>query len=410
MYVEKAQRRLVHIVTVPQTLRFLEGHIRAQAAAGWDVHVVASPSPEPLEVERRIRAPIHRLKMERQIAPLSDAGSLVRLTRLLRQLQPDLVHCHSPKAGLLGTVAARLAGVPSVALSVFGLPQMARRGLMRSLLDTTTRISCALADWVWADSPSMRDYLAETRLCNAAKLHVLGQGSVAGIDAAERFRPDRFSAADRTALRERFGIPAEAFVLGFVGRVVRDKGILELIGAWNRLKLRYPHLHLVIAGPVEEKDPEFLSDLQALEHDPAAHCLGLQEDVPPILAMFDVFVNPSYREGFGVANAEASAMGLPVVATRIPGCVDSVADGQTGTLVPVRDVIALAKALERYLREPELRELHGNNGRERILTHFRPEDLSSALLKVYERLYAGKTHETVTLDNIQPACGIKQVN
>jgi glycosyltransferase involved in cell wall biosynthesis len=317
---------------------------------------------------------------------LQDLLSLIRLWWLLRKLRPDIVHSYGPKAGLLSTIAARLAGVPVVALSVFGLPQMTKRGLMQRLLNATTQIACWLADWVWTDSPSLRLHMLAEKLCGEQKLVVLGNGSVNGIDADCVFSPARFPIPARLALREKLGIPAGAMVLGFVGRVVRDKGIVELIEAWRVLRAQRPRLHALLVGPLESGDPLPPEILETIESDDRVHYVGMQQDVAAHLAIVDIFVNPSYREGFGVANAEAAAMRLPVVSTRIPGCVDSVQDGVTGILVPTRDVAALCGAIEGYLDDPQLRMGHGTAGRERIIRDFQPADQQRALETAYRKL------------------------
>jgi glycosyltransferase involved in cell wall biosynthesis len=324
--------------------------------------------------------------MSRRMSLVADLVSLFRLWRLLCERRPDLVHSHTPKAGLLGTIAARLAGVPAVALSVFGLPQMTRTGPMGWLLDATTRLSCFLADWVWCDSASLRAFMIERRLCRPEKLVVLGQGSVAGIDSVKVFCPDHFSSQTRNALRARYNIAPDDLVVGFVGRLVCDKGLRELSIAWRALRDRYPQLHLVLVGPSEERDGLPIEVVAMLCADKRVHLTGMIDDVAAHLAIMDVFINPSYREGFGVANLEASAMGLAVVSTKIPGCVDSVQDGVSGVLVPPRDAFALEEAIDDYLSHRELRKLHGRAGRERVVRSFQPIDHWRALERAYLNL------------------------
>ncbi len=378
--------RITQITTVPQTLIFLRAHCAHLRERGYSLHVVSSPGEMLDRFAAEERIPAHGVAMARQMRPLADLVSLARLCEALDAIRPDIVHCHTPKAGLLGTLAARLMGVPAVALSVFGLPQMTRRGPIGAVLNATTRLSCALADRVWCDSPSMRDHLIAARLCRADKVFVLGHGSVGGVDSGERFCPARFSAEMRASVRARHGIEPDELVLGFVGRLVRDKGLLELETAWRSLRQRHAKLHLLLVGPEEAADGLPVEVLERLRGDAHVHRAGMVDDVPSHLAMMDLFVNPSHREGFGVANAEASSMGLAVVATRIPGCVDSVADGETGTLVPPRDAQALALAIDRYLNDRELAAAHGAAGRRRIVRCFQPHDYWHALEEVYCRL------------------------
>jgi len=324
--------------------------------------------------------------MSRTITPTDDLYALYRLCALFRTLKPDIVHSHTPKAGLLGTMAARLTRVPVAVLSVFGLVQMTRTGLSRYVLDATTRLACSLAHRVWCDSYSMRDYVVSAALCSAEKMMVLGHGSVNGVDAEKEFSPDRHGPEERESIRALYGIPYGATVLGFVGRIVADKGMHELAEAWRQVRDHAANVHLLLVGPFESKNPLQPDDERLLRTDPRVHLAGWRTDIAEHMAAMDIFVNPSYREGFGVTNIEAAAMQLPVVSTRIPGCVDSVEADVTGTLVPSHSSAALHAAIQRYLDQPELRHQHGQAGRDRVLREFRPEAIWADLLREYTAL------------------------
>jgi glycosyltransferase involved in cell wall biosynthesis len=380
--------RLVHITTVPTGLGFFRGHIGYLKSRGYTIAAISSPGLELEQYGATENIEVRGVPMERRMAPLADLVSLARLIATLIRLRPQIVHSTTPKAGLLGTIAARLVGAKAV-LSVFGLVQMTRTGASRKLLDLTTRISCALAHRVWCDSFSIRDYLIAQRLCAAKKIFVAGQGSVAGADPV-RFDPARFDDTARRETRSAWQTPADAFVIGFVGRIVHDKGIHELAGAWRNLSARYPDMHLLLVGPAEDTDPILPEDERLLRNDPRVHFTGRQSDVPRLFAAMDIFVMPSYREGFGVTNIEAAALALPVISTFIPGCVDSVADGKTGTLVEPRDTEALTAAIERYYTDPILRADHGRAGRQRVLADFQPERVFSDVAAVYEALLGRK--------------------
>lgn len=380
--------RLVHVTTIPEQLGYYRGQMRFMQER-FEVVAVASPGPYLEQIAHGEGVEVHAIPMARRIAPLKDLVSLLRMLSLFRRLRPEIVHSTTPKAGLLGTLCARAVGAKAV-LSVFGLTQMTSTGAMRMLMNAMTRLSCALAHRVWCDSVSIRDYLVANGLCNRRKIFVAGSGSVNGVDAAQVFNPDRFDQAERAATRETWSIPRDAFVLGFVGRIVRDKGIRELTQAWKILRDRHADLHLLIVGEFEAVEPIRPEDEALLKGDSRVHFTGRQNDMPRLFAIMNLYVMPSYREGFGITNIEAAAFAIPVVSTRIPGCVDSVTDGVTGTLVPPRDVETLVGAIEKYYRDPELRAEHGHAGRDRVLASFRPEQVWSDVLDEYLSLLSSR--------------------
>jgi len=250
----------------------------------------------------------------------------------------------------------------------------------------TERTACWLAHQVICVSESVRGVAIAEGLCSAEKIKVLGHGSIDGIEADGRFDPARVPAESRRRVRARYEIPEPAPVIGYVGRIVRDKGLIELAQSWRVLREEYPPLHLLLAGPFESQDPIPPDVETTLRTDPRIHLAGMVHDMPSFYRALDLLVLPTYREGFPASLLEASAMELPVIATRIPGCIDAVRDGETGLLVPVRDAEALTAAIRVYLDDPLLRRQHGIHGRRRALSDFDPEKLRQALFQEYLRL------------------------
>jgi glycosyltransferase involved in cell wall biosynthesis len=380
--------KLLHVTTVPMSLIFLRGQVGYMKARGFRVHVLSSPGPELPAFAAAEGVGASAVEMPRRITPLQDLRALAGIVREMRRVRPDVVHAHTPKGGLLGMMAAALARVPVRVYHMRGLPLMGAAGAKRRLLWTTEWVACRLAHRVLCVSHSVRAEAVRTGICPPAKIEVLLGGSGNGVDAAGRFDPDAVGEEARERTRARFGIPPEAAVIGFVGRVVRDKGVEELAAAWRELREAFPHLHLLLVGPWEPQDPVSPATERLLRDDPRVHLGGLDWDTPPLYAAMDLVALPTYREGFPNVPLEAAAMRLPVVATRVPGCVDAVADGRTGLLVPPRDAAALAAALRRYIEDPALRLLHGAAGRDRVLREFRQEALWEALHAEYARLLA----------------------
>jgi glycosyltransferase involved in cell wall biosynthesis len=378
--------RLLHVTTVPVTLCFVAGHVAHAKRKGFEVHALSSPGEALDEFARDMQIEAHAVVMPRRITPLADLAALWQIVRVIRHVRPTIVDAHTPKGGLLGMIAATLCRVPVRIYHQHGLPLMTATGLKRRILRWSERAACRLSHQVICISTLLREALIAEGLCPPGKITVLGHGSIDGVEADGKFDPARVSTQQAERVRARHQIPPSAPVIGFVGRVVRDKGLIELAQAWRVLVEEYPSLHLLVAGPFEPQDP-IPPDVEAtLRSDPRIHLAGLVHDMPSIYRALDLVVLPTYREGFNTVLLEAAAMGLPVVATRIPGCADAVRDGETGLLVPVRDADELTAAIRRYLGDAELRRQHGANGRRRVLRDFEPARLREALFQEYIRL------------------------
>lgn len=382
--------RLVHVTTSPLFLNFFQGQVAYMKQRGFSISVITSPGDLLDQFARREEVGAYPVLMHRRITPLHDLLALARICRILRRIRPHVVHAHTPKGGLLGTVAAWLCRVPVRIYHVRGLPHLASSGVKRRLLRWSEKAACRLAHQVLCVSHSIRQIAVEEGLCPAGKIKVLASGSGQGVDADGRFNPNRFSEQQKQELRSRLGIPQEALVIGFVGRIVRDKGMVELAEAWRHLREDYPQTHLLLVGDYEEQDPVPDAVRNLLNSDPRVHITGWLTDTAPYYAMMHLLVLPSYREGFPNTPLEAAAMELPVVATDIPGTRDAVENGKTGILVPPYDAEALAQAIHRYLDSPALRQQHGRAGRERVLQLFQQEILWQALYEEYVSLLRAK--------------------
>lgn len=380
--------RIVHVFTVPLSLIFLRGQVAFMRARGHEITVVTAPGPELDAFGKREGVRVHSVPMSRRIAPAEDLSSLRHLAAFLREVRPDVVHAHTPKGGLLGTTAAFVARVPARIYHMRGLPLVTARGAQRALLATTERTACRLATHVLCVSASLLEEAVANRLVEAAKARVLASGSGNGVDCEGRFNPDAADSNAVHALRARLGVGNSPLV-GFVGRLVRDKGIVELANAWRRVRERVPTAHLIIAGMFEERDAVPESVRARLANDSRVHILGFVDDTTTLYGAIDVLAFPSHREGFPNVLAEAASMRVPVVAARAVGNVDAIVDGVTGTLVPIGNAEALAEGLERYLTDHAMSTAHGGAARARVQREFRRERVWQALAEFYESLSPG---------------------
>jgi len=378
--------RLVHVLNAEKALPlFLRGQASYMRERGCQVTLCLPGGAQLAEFAAAEQVVPWPIDIVREISPWKDVAAIAQLTAALRKIRPDVLHAHGPKAGLVGMIAGRLARVPVRVYHIRGLPSVSESQPQR-LLRAATKLTCRLATQVLSISHSMSTEVVQTGCCPVGKVKTLLGGSGNGLDAERRFNPGHLPPETRQAVRRRLGIPNDAVVVGFVGRLVRDKGIVELIEAWQKLSAADPQLRLLVVGPFEERDPVPQSVRELIESHPTIHCVGQDWNTPPLLTAMDLLTLPSYREGLGMVALEAAAMELPVVATNISGCVDAVQDGVTGTLVPAKRVAPLAHAIAAYAHNPLLRRKHGLAGRHRVLQQFQQEPIWQATYQEYQRL------------------------
>lgn len=351
-------------VTHPQTCLILSARLRTLRESGFHVLLVSGPgelldSTASREGVERIAIP-----MQRGIAPFADLISFLRLWRLLEDRRPNLVEFSTPKAGLLGSLAARLCCVPRRVYMLRGLKVESSTGIKRSLLLATERLASACAQVVLCNSESLRDKAIALGVAQRSKLCVLGEGSSNGVDI------DRFSPGpDR--VRDRLGIPHDAKVVGFVGRLTCDKGLPELIEAFDAILRARPSARLLLVGWFDAAEDALSQDLRAriLRH-PGIDCTGFVADTAPYYRAMNVLVLPSWREGFPNAVLEAAASGIPVVTTECTGARDSVVPEVTGLLVPPGHPEAISEAVLKIISDPMLQLSMGRAARAWIVDHY----------------------------------------
>lgn len=386
---EEALLQGVQIARVSTTPFFvltqLGDQIFAIAESGATVMVVTSSGPELSKLKRNSSIELVALEMRRYIAPWHDFCSLLRLWWFFKKHHILIAHSTTPKAGLLNAIASFLAGVPIRIHTYTGQPWLGMIGIRGWIARRSDWLIGRLNTCCYADSASQQNFLISRLVAEQDRLHVLGAGSLSGVDLL-RFDRKRFSDDERDSLRQSLQIPRDADVILFVGRIIADKGVRELLGAFERLKGRGSLAHLVLVGPFDvDSGAGGVIAQNEINSIGDVHVVGYSECPEKYMAVADILCLPSYREGFGTVVIEAGAMGLPTVASNIYGLTDAVLDGKTGILVPPRDVDSLWKALDSLLRNPALRAIMGAAARKRVCEQFDAEFVNELVIQEYSR-------------------------
>ncbi len=372
--------RILLGVTSPQTCLVLPGRVRALREAGFRVSLLSAPGELLERTARSEGVAAYAIPMERGISPFADGIALTRIWRLLRSLKPDIVEFSTPKAGLLGTVAARLCRIPVRIYLLRGLKLETSRGLKRYLLLWSERITCRCAHVVVCNSRSLRERALAFGIAPASKLVLLGEGSSNGVD------PARFSPGSSN-IRERFGIPHGTPVIGFAGRLTADKGLPELLEAFALILHGEPGAYLLLVGWFDAAEDELNVSVRArIEGHPQIVCTGFVPDAAPYYRAMDVMVLPSWREGFPNAILEAAATGVPVVATLCTGSRDAVVPEVTGLLVPPGYPDAICAAVMSLLRDPDRRRRMSAAARRWVVENYEDRRVLGTAVAFYKSL------------------------
>ena len=376
----KEQPTMLIGVTPQELCLILGSRVRVMRQAGFRVVLVSGPGQLLERMAARPGVECIALPMRRSIAPLADLLALVRLWWILGSYKPDLVEFSTPKAGLLGMIAARLRGLPRRVYMLRGLKLERSSGFKRWILLMAERVACACAHVVLCNSKSLRAEALSLGLAPAGKLLVLGEGSSNGVDV-EHFSPGP------SDVRDKIGIPREAPVVGFVGRLTRDKGLPELIVAFDRILRAEPSTHLLLVGWFDAAEDALDSELRTrILSNPRIHCTGFVSDVAPYYRAMDVMVLPTWREGFPNAVLEAAASGIPVITTESTGARDAVIPEVTGLLIPPGYPEAIYESVLKLLRDPERRSQMGRAARAWVVEHYSEEQVLGLTAEYYRSL------------------------
>ena len=393
--------KLFRITTVPISVEKLLGNQLTFMNQHYEVTAISSDKEYLDRVGTDLGIRTHAIGMTRQITPFHDLKSLWQMYRYIKKETPEIVHTHTPKAGLIGMLAARLAGVKIRLHTVAGLPLMEAEGLKRKVLNAVEKLTYACATKVYPNSQGLYDFIIKEKLVKAEKLKVIGNGSTNGIDTSY-FDPALYSHKSKQDLRKNLAIRENDFVFVFVGRLVKDKGINELVSAFRSLQPPNPPasksshpitlepsplrtLKLLLVGPFEQElDP--LSDevLQEIETNPDIYCVGYQSDVRTYFSIADALVFPSYREGFPNVVMQAGAMGLPSIVSDINGCNEIIVNKENGLIISVKNEIAIQSAMKQLSLDNQMYKRMKNNSRTMIKQRYEQKVIWELILKEYK--------------------------
>lgn len=383
------KKRICLVTAAPLTIRFfLQGQIVALAKR-YDVSVITNTDDVDFLEHLGVPVRVIPLRIERRVSLWYDLLALIRLVMIFSREDFDLVHSHSPKAGLLTMVAGWLARVPFRIHTFQGEVWATRRGLWRFMLKSLDRLAARCATQLLVVSRSENAFLVEQGVVRQGELTMLANGSVCGVDL-QRFSPDR-EQCDR--MRASIGIGDDEVVMLYLGRLTKDKGVLDLAAAFSTLADRFPTLRLLMVGP----DEEGLRDIIAGQYASLMsriHFVDYTDKPERYMVAADLLCLPSYREGFGLVLLEAAAAGIPAVGSRIYGITDAVIESETGLLFKAGDVDDLSANLGRLVEDPELRARLGENGMARVKRDFSKELVISSLLQYYDDLLHSQPRDT----------------
>jgi len=326
------------------------------------------------------------VEMTREITPLKDLRALFQLYKIFKKEKPTIVHSHTPKAGTLAMLAAKIARVPNRLHTVAGLPLVEATGARRRLLNFVEKITYACATKVYPNSFGLRDIILNNKFTDPKKIKVIGTGSSNGIDTSH-FTPSFYSEVDKHKLRKQLTISPSDFVYTFLGRIVKDKGINELVKAFKNIQKEYTNAKLLLVGYYNQETAQlFLETENEIETNKNIILIGWQEDVRPFLAISNVLTFPSYREGFPNTVLQASAMQIPSIVSDINGCNEIVEEGINGTIIPVKNVEALQKSMKELLVNKKYYSYLAQNARAPICKKYERKRIWKSLLEEYESL------------------------
>lgn len=385
------KKKILVVITLLQSAESFVGDQMAylQEKGGYECHLICSPHPNLDDYARKQGISVKPIQIERTLSPVKDIKAFREIYKYIKEQSFDVLIAHSfPKACLLSMTAAKMAGVPHRIELAHGALQERLNGLMKRFVIMSERHNSNKAEKVIVVSKSVAEVRQKDKIDSASKQVLLSKGTCNGVDTKVQFNPGNVSEETKTKLQLQYGLEKDDFVVGFIGRLVRDKGVVELIEGFRMLQERHPEksIKLLVVGAPEKRDALPQETLDFLSTDKSIIYTGFvpYNKIARYYALMDTFILPSYREGFPTVVLEASAMGLPVVTTRKTGCIDSIVENETGLFVDL-DGESIAKALEAMMDKDFAQRL-GQNGRKWVTENYEHSIVREAMLQLIDSL------------------------
>lgn len=379
------KKKLIRITTVPISLKVLLTDQLSFMNNYFEVIGVSSEGKELKEVKEKEGIKTISLNMSREITPIKDFISLVKMIFLLLKEKPNIVHTHTPKAGIIGMLASWICRVPNRLHTVAGLPVMEAKGNKKKLLLFVEKLTYFCSTKVYPNSKGLEDYILENNLTKKEKLKVIGYGSSNGIDTEYFYKSDEII-NESLEIEENYRLK-DKFVFCFVGRIVKDKGIDELVSSFDKLNKEFENISLVLVGNYEDTlDPISKNSKEIIKENQNIIEAGYQSDIRPFLASSDCFVLPTYREGFPNVVLQASSMELPCIVTNINGCNEIIEDNKNGLIVEPKSEEKLYLAMKRFLEDKTLSEKLSENTKDNTVKKYDRKQFFKYLLEEYKEV------------------------
>lgn len=380
------KKKIIRVTTTPGSIiGLLRGQLKFMGQY-YEVVGISSGKNLQEQIEREQQIRTIDVAMTRTISPIKDIASVWKLYKIFKEEKPFIVHTHTPKAGTVGMLASKLAGVKHRLHTVAGLPLMEASGAKRVLLDFVEKLTYSWATKVYPNSNGLKEIILSSRFTSPSKVKVIGHGSSNGVDTGF-YHPEYYSEAEKKQRRLHLGIPENHFIYLFVGRVVKDKGINELVSAFAALNQQHPNTTLLMVGGYEkELDPLNPETEKAIENHKNIVQTGADPEVRPYYSIANVLVFPSYREGFPNTVMEASAMGLASIVSDINGCNEIIKQGENGLIIPPKDEKALLEAMFQALENQQLLKKLASKARPMIEEKYKRQYVWQCLLEEYKSL------------------------